>query len=72
MHLVAIIAENLWQSHLPDFRQLSLCEPDERVAVLVPESIALSKVPELDPDDARERWAHQASVKGSFGKTPFS
>ena len=53
----------LSQSDLADLRQLGLSEPDERVARLVPESVALAQVPELDADDAGEGGAHQAAVQ---------
>jgi hypothetical protein len=46
-HLITVVAHNLGDGHLPDLRQLRLREPDERVAVLVPEAVALAQVPEL-------------------------
>ena len=52
----------LSQSDLADLRQLGLSEPNERVARLVPEPVALAQVPELDADDTGEGGAHQAAV----------
>ena len=59
----------LSQCDLADLRQLGLSEPDERVARLVPESVALAQVPELDADDAGEGGAHQAAVQRRLRQT---
>lgn len=63
---VAVVAHCLGQRDLPDLVKLGLGEPDERVAALVPEPVALPEVPELDPDDAGEGRAHQAAVQWSL------
>ena len=65
---VAVVAHCLAQAHFADLVELGLGEPDERVAALVPEPVALPQVPELDPDNAGEGWAHQATVQGSLGQ----
>ena len=66
---VAVVAHHLGQTDLPDLVQLGLGEPDEGVASLVPEPVALPQVPELNADDAGEGWPHQAAVQGSLGQT---
>ena len=55
---VGVLANHLGQSHFADFSQLCLGEPDQRVAVFVPEPVAFAQVPELDADDARKRRAY--------------
>ena len=63
---VAVVTHHLGQADLPDLVQLGLCEPDQRVASLVPEPVALPQVPELDANDAGEGGAHQSTVQGSL------
>ena len=58
----------LGQRDLADLSQLRLSEPDERVAGLVPEPVALAQVPELDADHAGEGGADEAAVEGSLGE----
>lgn len=67
-HLVAVVAADPGQRALADLGQLGLGEPDEGVAALVPEAVALAEVPELDPDDAGERGADEAAVQGRLGE----
>ena len=70
-HGVAVVTHHLGQGDLPDLVQLSLGEPDERVASLVPEPVTLPQVAELDADDAGEGGAHQPAVQRGLGQTTW-
>ena len=65
-HLVAVVADDLGEGHLPDLRELGFGESDQGIAVLVPEPVALPQVPELDADDAREGRTNEATVEGGL------
>ena len=68
---VAVVAHRLAQAHFADLVELGLGEPDEGVAALVPEPVALPQVAELDADDAGEGWAHQPAVQRGLGQTTW-
>ena len=67
-HLIAIVASDFRKADFSDLVELGLGEPDERVASLVPEPVALPEVPELDADDAGKCWPHQPPVQGGLGQ----
>ena len=62
-HDVAVLADDLGEGNLPDFGELSLAELGGGVVALVPESVALFQLLELDADDAGECGAHQSPLE---------
>ena len=60
---VAVFADDLGEGHLANFVELSLAEPGGGRVVLVPVSVALFQLLELDADDASKGRAHQRSLQ---------
>lgn len=60
---VAIFADDLGEGHLADFVELRLAEPGGGGVVLVPVTVALFQLLELDADDAGEGGAHQRPLQ---------
>ena len=71
-HLIAIVTSDFRKADFSDLVELGLGEPDERVASLVPEPVALPEVPELDADDAGECWTNQPTVQGGLGQATWN
>lgn len=64
--IVHVLAHNLRQRGFTNLGELVLGEADIRVVGLVPESIALSRLPELYRDYTSERGPHQSTLKRSL------
>ena len=65
---IAILTDDLAQSHFADLGQLGLAEPRFSRVVLVPKAIAALQFLELNADDAGKSGAHQSPLQGSFAQ----
>ena len=65
--MVAVVADDPRQLHLPDLRQLVAREGGGPAAVLVPEAVAEAEVVELLADDAGEGGAHHRAGQRDLG-----
>ena len=66
---VAIFAHHFGQSDLPQLGQLGFAESDRSVAALVPKSVALLQLLELNADDAGESGPHQSPLQRGFAQS---
>ena len=67
---IAILTDDLAQSHFTDLGQLGLAEPRFSRVVLVPKAIASLQFLELNADDAGKSGAHQSPLQGRFTQAP--
>ena len=65
---VTVDADHPGQRQLPDLRQLGLGELNGGVGALIPKSIALLQLLELDSDDAGEGGADQGALERGLGQ----
>ena len=64
--VVHVLAHDLGESRLAHLGELVLAESDVGVISLVPETIAFTRLAELDGDDAGERRADEATLQRSL------
>ena len=67
--MVAVVADDPRQLHLPDLRQLVAREGGGPAAVLIPEPVSVSEVVELLANQTGEGGADHATGQGSLGDT---